>query len=166
MEVLDALRPRGTLAGRTPVREEATVTFDPLGALNWLAVLVAAIAYFAIGAAWYAPPVFGRIWMEAGGMPVPDRGTRPSAAIYLTPLIGSLLSAIALGMLAEPTGTDSFTEGIALGLVVAIGFAVPMAFVTAQFESQKPKPMVWGTVNAGYHVVGTLIAAVVIASWR
>jgi uncharacterized membrane protein len=142
------------------------VSLDVLSELNWLAVLVAAIAYFAIGAVWYAPPVFGRVWMAAGGMSMPEAGTRPSAAIYVTPLVGSVLSAIALGMLAEASATDTLGEGIVLGLVVAIGFAVSIAFVTAQFESQKPKPMVWGAVNAGYHVVGNLLAAVIIASWQ
>jgi hypothetical protein len=142
------------------------VTFDPLSDLNWLAVLVAAIAYFAIGAAWYAPPVFGKAWAAAGGFALPEPGTRPSSAIYVTPLVGSVLSAIALGMLASATKTNSFLEGIALGLVVAIGFAVPISLVTAQFETTKPKPMVWGAVNAGYHVVGNLVAAIIVASWR
>jgi uncharacterized membrane protein len=142
------------------------VTFDALSDLNWLAVIVAAIAYFAIGALWYAPPVFGKVWMAAGGMAMPETGTRPSPAIYLTPLVGSVLSAIALGMLAKATGTDTLEEGIALGLVVAIGFAVAISFITAQFESDKPKPMVWGAVNAGYHVVGNLIAAIIVACWR
>ncbi|MDQ4108976.1 MAG: DUF1761 domain-containing protein [Actinomycetota bacterium] len=142
------------------------MSFDALSDLNWLAVIVAAIAYFAIGALWYAPPVFGRIWMTAGGMAVPEPGTRPSPAIYLTPLAGSVLSAIALGMLAKATGTDTLEEGIALGLVVAIGFAISLAFVTAQFESEKPKPMVWGAVNAGYHAVGNLVAAIIVASWQ
>jgi hypothetical protein len=112
------------------------VNFDALGDLNWLAVVVAALAYFAIGAVWYAPPVFGKVWSAAGGMAMPEAGTRPSPAIYLTPLVGSVLSAIALGMLARATGTDSFVEGIALGLVVAIGFAVAISFVTARFESE------------------------------
>jgi hypothetical protein len=142
------------------------MTFDPLGELNWLAVLVAALAYFAVGAVWYAPPVFGKAWQAAGGMATPEAGMRPSAAIYLTPLIGSLLSAVALAMLAKATGTDTFAEGIALGLVVAIGFAVSIALVTAQFESQKPKPMVWGALNGGYHVVGILITAIIVASWQ
>jgi hypothetical protein len=140
--------------------------FDPLGNLNWLAVAVAALAYFAVGALWYAPPVFGRIWADAGGFSLPERGERPSAAIYVTPLIGSVLSSVALGMLAEATGTDSIAEGIALGLVIALGFAVPISLVTAQFESQKPRAMTWGAVNAGYHVVGNLIAAIIIATWR
>jgi uncharacterized membrane protein len=99
-------------------------------------------------------------------MSMPEPGTRPSPAIYLTPLIGSVLSAIALGMIAQLTETDTFEEGIVLGLVVAVGFAISIAFVTAQFESEKPKPMVWGAVNAGYHVVGNLIAAIIVASWQ
>ena len=142
------------------------MSFDALGDLNWPAVIVAALAYFAIGAVWYAPPVFGKAWMAAGGMAMPEAGTRPSPAIYLTPLVGSVLSAIALGMLAKATGTDTLQRGLVLGLVVAIGFAVAISFVTAQFESEKPKPMVWGAVNAGYHVVGNLVAAIIIASWQ
>ena len=142
------------------------MTFDALGDLNWLAVIVAALAYFAIGAVWYAPPVFGKAWMAAGGMAMPEAGTRPSPAIYLTPLVGSVLSAIALGMLAKATGTDTLEEGIALGFVVAIGFAVSVIFVTAQFESEKPKPMVWAAITAGYHAVGILIAAIIVASWQ
>ena len=96
------------------------MTFDGLSDLNWLAVLVAALAYFAIGALWYAPPVFGRPWMAAGGMTMPEEGTRPSPAIYLTPLVGSVLSSVALAMLAEATGTDTLQRGIVLGLVAAI----------------------------------------------
>jgi hypothetical protein len=142
------------------------VTFDFLSDLNWLAVIVAALAYFAIGAAWYAPGVFGRTWAAAGGFDLPEAGSRPSAAIYLTPLIGSVLSAIALGMIAAASGTDTFEEGIVLGLVVAVGFAIPIALVTAQFETQKPKPMVWGAINGGYHVVGNLLAATIVASWQ
>jgi uncharacterized membrane protein len=142
------------------------VSFDALGDLNWPAVIVAALAYFAIGAVWYAPPVFGKAWMAAGGMAMPEAGNRPSPAIYLTPLVGSVLSATALGMLAKSTGTDTLEEGIALGLVVAVGFAVAISFVTAQFESEKPKPMVWGAVNAGYHVVGNLVAGIIVASWQ
>jgi len=142
------------------------VSFDPLSDLNWLAVLVAALAYFAIGAVWYAPPLFGKAWAAAGGLPTPDPGSRPSPAIYLTPLIGSVLSAVALAMIARSTDTDTFLEGIVLGLVVAIGFAVSITFVTAQFESEKPQPMVWGAITAGYHVVGNLAAAIIVAIWQ
>ena len=140
------------------------MTFDLLGDVDWLAVIVAAVAYFVLGAVWYAPPIMGKAWMAAGGMQ-DMRGTseRPGPGIYVVPLIGSLLSAIALGMIALATATDSFGEGIVLGLVVGIGFAISIALVTAAFESAKPKPFTWGAVNAGYHLIGNLVAATIIA---
>ena len=135
-----------------------------LGDIDWLAVIVGAIAYFVIGALWYAPPVFGSVWMAAGG--VPDmRGSddRPPPTIYAVPLFGSILSAIALAMFALVSATDTVGEGTVLGLVVGIGFAISISLVTATFESTKPRPFVWGAVNAGYHFVGNVVAAILIA---
>jgi hypothetical protein len=138
--------------------------FD-LGDLNWLAVIVAALAYFVIGAVWYAPPVLGNVWAQAGGIAMPEPGQRPNPTIYAVPLIGSVLSAIVLGILVDATGADGVGDGFVLGLAIAVGFAMPIALVTATFETNKPKPYVWGAVNAGYHVVGNIVAALILASW-
>ena len=127
-------------------------------------MLVAALAYFVLGALWYARPVFGTMWAAAGGLEIPE-GQRPNPSIFLMPLVGSLLSAIALGMIATATGTDTLGEGLVLGIVVAVGFAISIALVTALFESHKPNRMVWGAVNAGYYAVGNLIAAAIIGAW-
>jgi hypothetical protein len=142
------------------------MSFDVLGELNWLAVIVAAVAYFVLGAIWYAPPVLGKPWMAAGGMEMPADDQRPGPGIYLVPLIGSVLSAIALGMLAEASDTDTAGEGLVLGLVTAVGFALAIALITATFETNKPKPMVWGAINAGYHALGIIVAALIIGAWQ
>jgi Protein of unknown function (DUF1761) len=141
------------------------MSFSLLGDLNWLAVIVAALAYFVVGAAWYAPAIFGNVWTKAGGLEMqPDE--RPNPVVFITPLIGSILAAIALGMIAEASATDTIGEGVVLGLVTGIGFAIGISFVTAQFEANKPNRMVWGAVNGGYHLVGTIVAAIVIAAWQ
>lgn len=141
------------------------MSFELLGDIDWLAVILAALAYFVIGAIWYAPPLFGRAWMAAGGIAdARETGQGPGPAIYAVPLVGSVLSAIALGMIALASGTDTVGEGVVLGLVVGVGFAISIALVTATFESNKPKPFVWGAINGGYHLVGNLVAAIVIAA--
>jgi hypothetical protein len=142
------------------------MSFDVLSDLNWLAVIVAGVASFALGALWYAPPVFGRAWLTARGGRVPEDGSRPGPGVYLAPLVGSLLSAIAIGMLAQASGTDTADEGFVLGLVVGIGFGLAISLVIATFESDKPKPFVWGAINAGYQIFGAVLAGVIIGAWQ
>jgi len=39
------------------------MSFDVSSDVNYLAAIVAAIAWFALGAIWYMPAVMGRAWM-------------------------------------------------------------------------------------------------------
>ena len=36
--------------------------------MNWLAVLVAAVAYFMLGALWYSKALFGNAWIKYSGV--------------------------------------------------------------------------------------------------
>ena len=138
------------------------MSFDVLGDLNWLAVIVATIAYFALGAIWYAPAVFGNTWMRAGGFEVPEQ---PQAAFYVVPFLTCLLATIVVGMLAFATGSDTLGEGIVLGLLTGVGIAFSALLVTGFFDPQKPQAMVWVAIVSGYHVVGLVIAASILAAW-
>ncbi len=41
------------------------MTLDVMSELNWLAVLVGAVIYFALGALWYSPMLFARPWQAS-----------------------------------------------------------------------------------------------------
>ncbi|MGH2634981.1 MAG: DUF1761 domain-containing protein [Actinomycetota bacterium] len=140
------------------------MTFDTLGELNWLAVIVAAIAYFVLGSIWYAPPVLGRAWIESSGIQMPE-GQRPSPAIYLSPLLTCFVAAVATGMLVVGTRSNELTEGIQLGVVLGVGYALSITILGGIFETGKPKPMVSALISGGYHLVGLLITAMIIAAW-
>jgi hypothetical protein len=141
------------------------VSFDVLSDLNWLAVIVAGVVYYALGAVWYSTGVFGKTWMRSIGWN-PEKQPEMSAADYALPFVGYLVAAIAIGMLAAATGSTTFCSGVVLGLVIGIGIAAVMAFVTARFDPMRPEPMTWFWVTAGYHVIGILEASVVIAVWQ
>jgi hypothetical protein len=139
------------------------MSVDVLGDLNWLAVLVAAIAYFALGGIWYSPAVFGKLWMRSAGIEAPEQ--TQAAEFYVIPFLTCLLASIAAGMLAAATGSDTASEGIVLGLVTGLGIAFSALFVTGFFDPQKPQAMVWVAVVSGYHVVGLMIAGVILSVW-
>lgn len=140
------------------------MSFDVLGDLNWLAVIVATIVFFAIGGAWYANAVFGKAWQRAGGFEVPA-DQRPGPAYFIGPFITCLVATIALAMLAKATGTDTVGEGIVLGLVASVGLAGSALAVNGLFDPTKANARVWIAINVGYQVAGMLVAAVILAVW-
>lgn len=140
------------------------MSFGALGDLNWLAVIVAALAYFLIGGAWYAPPVFGKAWQRSLGMEGPPASA--GAAIYVGPLVTCLIATIAVAIIAQSSGTDTFGEGIVLGLVTGVGIAGAVLAVTGLFDVKKPGPATWFAITAGYHLVGLLVASVIVALWH
>jgi uncharacterized protein DUF1761 len=141
------------------------MSFAVLGDLNWLAVIVAAVAFFALGGLWYSNLLFGKQWTAAVGWEVPE-GEKPPVTLYLVPLATCVVSTIAVAMVAAATGTDTFGEAIVLGLVAGLGLAGMALLVTGFFDPKKPKPLVWVAITSGYHLVGFLITAVIVALWQ
>ncbi len=139
------------------------MSFETLGDLNWLAVLVATVIYFALGGIWYAPPVFGRVWQRAGGIEIPE-GQRPGAKFYVGPLITCFIASVATAMLAFGTASASVAEGLVLGIVVGVGYAFTLSILGGLFE-QRPEPWVYVAIGGGYHIVGLLIVAVIVSVW-
>jgi hypothetical protein len=142
------------------------MTLD-LGSINWLAVVIATVIYFGLGAVWFAPPTpIGRAWVESSGYESPTGGTMSTNLFYIVPAATCLLMVVATALLARATGTDTLGESVVLGLVVGIGLALPILIQTAAFEFTKPRQWTWGVIDASYHVVGLLIAAIILALLR
>ena len=141
------------------------MSFDVMDDLNWLAVIVAAFVWFALGAIWYLPKTFGTAWMRSiGWEPSPDDPS-PGASMYVAPLLAYLVGSAALGSITKATGTDTVGEGIVLGLIVAVGLVGSVLFVTAIFDPKKPHSMLWLAITWAYHFVGVMLAAVILAAW-
>lgn len=141
------------------------MSLDSMNDVNWLAVIVGGVVYFALGGFWYSPAGFGKTWMRSVGMTMPAEGERPGAGIYVTPLIADLVAALATGWLAEATGSSTVGDGIVLGLAVSIGFMVTLIGTTATF-SRLPEPMTWFWVTATYNVIGITIVAILASVWE
>lgn len=141
------------------------MSFDVLGDLNWLAVIVAGVIYWALGALWYMA-LFGDAWMRSVGMDAAQaEQERMGAGGYAVPLVSYLVLAVAVGMLARATGSDTFAEGLILGLVLGIGLAVVLIAVTAVFDPQKADKGAWFYITAGYHLVGVVLTAIIVSVW-
>ena len=136
------------------------MSFDVVGELNWLAVLVATVAWFALGGIWYANGVLGRAWNRADGSQRPE-GQSYSPKFYIVPLITCFLGTLAIAMLAVATGGNSLGDGLMLGLVVGVACAA----VVLVLSLTRPQPTAWFLISGGYQLVGLLLVGAIVTVW-
>lgn len=132
--------------------------------LNWLAIAVAAIAYFALGALWYTKIGFGTQWIRASGVDMNNPDAKKGAGgIMLFTLLLEFVVCTAIAILAYRLGlVGGFMSGVKLGLTTGLGIAAPVILVGYLYQS-KIKSL--GAIDAGYHFMGNLIAAIIICIW-
>ncbi|MFJ8959492.1 DUF1761 domain-containing protein [Lentzea sp. NPDC102401] len=135
-----------------------------LGDLNWLAVLVATIAYFALGVVWYAEYAFGRAYQRASGWDL-NEPEKISPTVFVVPLATCFVLTLVTAMLGAASNTDNIMEGILLGLLIGVGIALPVRFVTGAYDMTKPAPITFAAIGAGYHVVGLTLAGAILGFW-
>ncbi|SDK14213.1 Protein of unknown function [Lentzea albidocapillata subsp. violacea] len=135
-----------------------------LGDLNWWAVVVATIAYFALSLVWYADYAFGRAWQRAAGWDL-SPPEKIGVGVYAIPLVTCFVITLATAMIGHASRTDDIMEGILLGLVVGLGIALPIRLMTGAYDMTKPAPVTFAAIGAGYHIVGLTLAGAILGLW-
>ena len=125
--------------------------------LDYLAVLVAAIAGFGAGAIWYSPILFAKAWQQETG--ITDEIARegsPAKTFGLTFVI-TLIAAAAMDMFLDPESMGVLgctMAGLCVGLIW-VGGSMGINYL---FEHKSLR--LW-LINAGYHTIQfTLIGLV------
>ena len=131
-----------------------------LSGLNWLAIIVATLAYFGLAAVWYQVRVMGRKWMEAAGVDASDQG--PNPLVFVGILIAYFAMAVVLAMIARGTGASSFADGLVLGLSTGIAFVAAQAWINATMERRSRN---LALVNGGIGIIGHVVMAVIVTVW-
>jgi hypothetical protein len=128
--------------------------------IHWLAVIVAAIAGFPIGALWYGP-LFGSAWMAHTGINKERAQQANRVMIYGTTLVLNLVIATSLAMFigSQTTWQDGLFAGCMAGLTfVAAAFGISYLF---EFRSLR----LWA-INAGFQVVVFSVMGTILGAWH
>ena len=129
---------------------------ERLGDLNYLAIVVAAVAYFAIGAIWYQPFAFGKVWAEKSGI---DMSQSPNPMIFVATFLAYFVMVWALAYI----GPGDALGGLALGLLTSLGFVGPTLFVNTLYQ-KKPWAVYW--IDKVFNVLGFVAAGIIIGIWQ
>jgi len=125
-----------------------------------LAVWIAAIVFFVLGAIWYS--LMAAPWMAAIGKAA-DAATGGSPLPYAIGFIAILVMCYTLAWLVRRLGVMTLVAGLRLGATVALGFIAATLALNYGFEA---RPMVLWFINSVYVVVGLAISGAIIAGWK
>jgi len=129
--------------------------------INWLAVVAAAVSSFVVGAIWYSPALFGRVWQRETGLTDEQLKAGNPAKIFGGAFVLSLLAAVVFAMFLGPAPALPFAvgAGLAAGLCwVATSFGINYLF------EHKRLPLF--LVNGGYHTVQFTVIGLVLGLWH
>ena len=129
--------------------------------INWLAVVVAALSMFAVGAIWYSPMLFGRVWQRAAGLSDADAARGNMPLIFALAFVLTLLMAANLAFFLGHQASLGFA--VAASLAAGLGWAAFGLSLVALFER---RPLAYFLINGGYLTVGFLVMGVILGLWR
>ena len=124
--------------------------------LSILGIIVAALAFFFLGALWYTV-LFGRLWR--GEMGIPDEAVgSPQPLMFVGSLLCGVAIAVTLGLLIGPDGTE---YGLKVGAGTGLGIGGAVMAQNAIYESKSVR---FWAINAAYVVVGLAVMGAILGA--
>lgn len=131
-----------------------------IAGVSLLAVVLAAIASFMFGGAWYG--ILSRQWMEAAGKTEQDLKSGSLPALLATTMVCQLVMALVLGWLMRSTGLwGGAGGGITMAAIVWLGFVATTLAVNHGYQGARSSL----TVIDGLHWLFVLLIQGAVLGW-
>ena len=129
--------------------------------MNLLAILVAALAGFAVGAVWYM--ALARPWMRAAGIPMTPEGRPDGNGSPLPFALSGVAMILVAGMMAHVFARAGIVEpgaGLVSGLGVGLFFISPWIMINNAYAM---RPFRLTLIDGGYATFGCAVMGLVLA---
>ncbi len=135
---------------------------ETLSNLPWLQILVAAVAYFALGAIWYGA-LFSKAWVRGHNVNTSDPNLKKgTAGIMITSFVVLVAICIALSIVLKIGYVTDAEHAIKWGAFLGFGFSFTSIAMTFLYLK---KPITVYLIDGLYHVIGLIIASLILTLW-
>ncbi len=131
----------------------------PVVSINYVSIIVAAVAAMAIGAAWYSPILFAKQWMKLVDKSEADLKKNANQG-YLLTAVAWLVVAYILAHFVSYTNADTISTGAITGFWAWLGFVATTGAINTAFSGRPWK--LW-LIDNGYHLVALIVMGAIIA---
>ena len=132
--------------------------------INYVAVLVAAAASFVVGGIWYGA-LFAKTWVRLHGFNKADldRMAKQQPRNFAAFFAGDLVTCIVLSLVIGSLDVRSALNGLALAMVVWVGFQLPQCLSKALAGN---KPIAIFGIDMSHQLASLAVMGLIIGAWR
>jgi Protein of unknown function (DUF1761) len=131
--------------------------------LNWVAILVAAIAAFIFEALWFS--ILMNSWLEGIGRTrewLMGTGLNP-AVQYATAILCSIIVAAVLTICIQASGEQTARRGVLCGAVIWFGF-IATSWAKAYIFEVRGFPIYF--IYTGYYLIELMLIGAIVGAWK
>lgn len=132
-------------------------------ALNWLSVAAAFAGYFFLGPLWYMFLFKKQYLMALGKEQAPQQ--KPEMIYVAGPAVCSLIVTITTAVLMLALAIDSYAAAWEFAALTGLGYLVTNTINTG-INPNIPRPLLYGAVSGGFHLVGIFIVCTIICAMK
>lgn len=129
--------------------------------INWFAVIVAALAFYALGAVWYSL-LFRKLWIRESKVSEDAAKNANMVMIFSLTLLFSLIMVTNLAFMLNSPGIGA-AEGALYGFLTGFGFVAAAMALTALYEM---KSITYILINGGYMICGFTLSGFILGVWK
>lgn len=132
---------------------------EAIASIPWLGVLLASVASFVLGGAWFAllfAKPYARALGKEGGPP-----TKPAPIFLIGPFICGVVVAMTSAIVMPLLGVHTAGGAAGFGALVGLGYLGSTALNVA-INPTMPRPLLYALVNVPYFVLSSVVISVVL----
>ena len=137
--------------------------FNVLTDINWLSVVLAAVASTVIGGVYFALLIAKPYVVALGREEAP--APEASSVSNFGPVVCMVVTAITSAVLIEALDVTGLADGVTFGLIVGVGYLTAMTFQIA-INPNFPRPLFYGLLNAPFFIVTSVVTALIVVAMR
>ena len=133
--------------------------------MNYLAILVSAVAAFLLGGLWYSPFVFGKLWIKLSEMTEKElREAKQKSMVksYLLTFVSLLIMAFVLASFLDFSGEKTLTNGLLIGFWGWLGFIAMTHVGSLLWENKSPALY---ALNMEHWLAVMLLMGLILGAW-
>jgi len=136
-----------------------------LSNINFLALIVAAIASFGLGAVWYSPLLFSKAWQKAVGLSDETLQKTNMAIVFGSSFVLIFLMDFGLAVILQGHATRDLSalSGMLYGFLIGLFFISTSYGINMIYQR---KSFILWAIDSGYQVLYLAMTGAILGAWR